>query len=1607
LVALVGDGKPAKTLQVTLKIGGKLFANTDNHEINGSPTTGIPFSPPLAATRPRRQRSASLSIKQEKGGADADADEATSPKEPPPAVVPAAVLPLGRDGNTFYCSGCGEVGDVVCCDGCPRVYHRGCVPSKSPSKVSLDQDDDPWFCPDCFPTKNLKSKDGTAGKDNTSHTCFQCNERDTGLKQCESCEGWIHFPSCPGDEEDDEDEDSDDDESPRKRLPPLDPSRILCRICRVEELEDSTSSPASLARRQKEGVTSKNNEQDDEDEDDNDEDEDMQSKEGSPDDDDEDGEDASKADSKNEDEADDDDIAEDDDENASRTSDMDVDGEDTKKLESKKKTSKDSKKPSSSKKQNAVIKSAPALAVKKRSRPSLPSSKVKAMMELEAEISSPASPHPSNKKKKMEKKKKKKKGESSPTSDLKGPLTTRSLTMGDDNDGNSIASSSPNFATSGGVPKAIPAFFYFLNENRLKLERSLARRHRIFNRLPKGYDRNELIAREGAQWWSKLRDSEIRRYMTMSMRDFEQRIIEWKEEKNIRDMLSEDGAVDEDENEGTTVDDEMLTYENHQRLYLGTNVGSKPFKPEPGSSQNRVLLELLQDMRFHPMPMLIANRSEVEYGQMDFDRVTIPYFDVHGPFSTSVGDECLGCTRGWTHYCCVLKRRIPSIEHRSKLQPPLSSLMATRVGLGLRPRLPVSADDNETEESAKNLPLFATRDIPDVLAAKKLPMVDWYSLSDPGSRADDIVQFIEETVFMKVPEPPRPDFPGRDSLTSSGQSSGRRTTGQKRSYDTLGGEEQEQEISLNKCGRCRTVISTDTGCVPCRRAQLVINMSRRAPPGEQTTGKGSGSSSSKASIARAAEPEDIMKMNLKAQSVMCGRVFTRDAIVTRDDFLANETDTAIANGIARQRWTPFTVLPPHTLASPTPKSKLHHRPLDHRAVDTNDDTMDKVLTTTPKDPDDSASSDIGGEDVSVSSRSKEDAMDVDDDTSTGAPATTAAANSTVVETTRPTSKRLRSARMTASQADDEDDDRHELALKYKKEAEELNKKCVGVACCGILLALMRRDPLLLFASPVAAEGYSAIIKDPMDFGKIRNSVLHERYGTLSSFVSDCRLLCSNALLYNPPGSIYWKTAKELYDILTVMQKRVHKWMTAIKDAHAMAWRRIPRNIKIPTNDEDTNEDYQINNTAELSPEDPFAELRTTWPEAVEMLEDSDWLRRCISADFMRTRENENAYYGGLAVRRTAAAAEVALAAYPDSGGVYNPVTRRSHLEDEGLRRMIDERVESITHPVELKDLPSWKEDAIIRVLRRAQGRRLDGISGSVTGCARCDGIPCEDELRRAKVFHPLKKNTNSNYTKRNVGKEASRIHPYRMHLSTGMASQSTRHRIKTVVGGFNKEKDLNEKAKAANEVAVSVRGSSVHGWGLFADQTFKRGDVVAEYIGEYVSLAVTEAREKMYRDQRIQDYQFRLDDKLVIDATMRGGHGRYINHNCNPNCVAQIIPGGVGPNEHFLKRVIIIAQQKIEPREELTYDYQFPLELDLAARIPCNCMSDHCRGFMNWDLPEKGSNNQVFRSQKRGANMRDRIRRLGRPLKSDRGDDDDDADDHDHDHDHDQQHDED
>ena len=78
----------------------------------------------------------------------------------------------------------------------------------------------------------------------------------------------------------------------------------------------------------------------------------------------------------------------------------------------------------------------------------------------------------------------------------------------------------------------------------------------------------------------------------------------------------------------------------------------------------------------------------------------------------------------------------------------------------------------------------------------------------------------------------------------------------------------------------------------------------------------------------------------------------------------------------------------------------------------------------------------------------------------------------------------------------------------------------------------------------------------------------------------------------------------------------------------------------------------------------------------------------------------------------------------------------------------------------------------------------------------------------------------------------------------------------------------------------------------------------------------------------------------VIDPDVGGNDARWINHSCEPNCEA--IEEG--------KRVFIYALRRLEPGEELFYDYG--LEVDeprtkaLEREYKCRCRTRRCRGTL-------------------------------------------------------------
>ncbi|XP_061903580.1 histone-lysine N-methyltransferase 2B isoform X1 [Entelurus aequoreus] len=140
--------------------------------------------------------------------------------------------------------------------------------------------------------------------------------------------------------------------------------------------------------------------------------------------------------------------------------------------------------------------------------------------------------------------------------------------------------------------------------------------------------------------------------------------------------------------------------------------------------------------------------------------------------------------------------------------------------------------------------------------------------------------------------------------------------------------------------------------------------------------------------------------------------------------------------------------------------------------------------------------------------------------------------------------------------------------------------------------------------------------------------------------------------------------------------------------------------------------------------------------------------------------------------------------------------------------------------------------------------------------------------------------------------------------------------------------------------AVGVYRSLIHGRGLFCKRNIEAGEMVIEYAGTVIRAVLTDKREKYYDSKGIGCYMFRIDDFDVVDATMQGNAGRFINHSCEPNCYSRVI------NVDGRKHIVIFALRKIYRGEELTYDYKFPIE-DAESKLHCNCGTRRCRHFLN------------------------------------------------------------
>jgi uncharacterized protein len=148
-----------------------------------------------------------------------------------------------------------------------------------------------------------------------------------------------------------------------------------------------------------------------------------------------------------------------------------------------------------------------------------------------------------------------------------------------------------------------------------------------------------------------------------------------------------------------------------------------------------------------------------------------------------------------------------------------------------------------------------------------------------------------------------------------------------------------------------------------------------------------------------------------------------------------------------------------------------------------------------------------------------------------------------------------------------------------------------------------------------------------------------------------------------------------------------------------------------------------------------------------------------------------------------------------------------------------------------------------------------------------------------------------------------------------------------------------ERPRATKSEWAVVRGSRIHGRGMFAVKEIPKGTRIIEYTGERITKAEGWRRElrRQERAKRGGDgciYTFELNTKVDIDGRVLWNTARYINHSCSPNCESQIVRG----------HVWIVAVRKIRPGDELTYDYYY--DYDHYQEHPCRCGSDNCAGFI-------------------------------------------------------------
>ncbi len=166
-----------------------------------------------------------------------------------------------------------------------------------------------------------------------------------------------------------------------------------------------------------------------------------------------------------------------------------------------------------------------------------------------------------------------------------------------------------------------------------------------------------------------------------------------------------------------------------------------------------------------------------------------------------------------------------------------------------------------------------------------------------------------------------------------------------------------------------------------------------------------------------------------------------------------------------------------------------------------------------------------------------------------------------------------------------------------------------------------------------------------------------------------------------------------------------------------------------------------------------------------------------------------------------------------------------------------------------------------------------------------------------------------------------------------------------------------------------IRGSVIHGRGLYAAGFIPKDTWIIEYVGDKVDKDESERRSNELLDKSKSNggarvYTFVLNDEWDIDGDVEWNEARLMNHSCAPNVEAQVWDE---------KEIWFVALRDIQQGEELTFNYGFDLEN--WEEHPCRCGAVRCPGY----IAEETLWPQLKRKLAARKGWKNRKRKIGAP----------------------------